>query len=344
TLRGGQGNDYMRGGGGDDLLHGGAGDDSLTGYAGDDLLVGGWGDDHLGGNAGADTLEGGRGDDWLSGGSGANSYVIANHSGHDNIWNFTFGEDVIIFRGDDVPDSFDDLTFTLVDRDGNPHEKGWREEYRESHWGDNPPNSWFNTLITWGDEDSSILMQPYEDKIRPVDLSAEDFIFAEGAADTTGARGKVNELEGTDASDTLTGSSGRDSVDGGTGNDRLIGRADNDVINGGVGRDTLAGNRGDDTLDGGRYSDTLIGGHGDDVLTGGKWKDTFAFATGHGNDVITDFEDGMDLIHITASDVGFDGLAIADKGSAAVVTWDGGSITLEGVDHTALTADDFIFG
>ncbi|MBC6437046.1 MAG: calcium-binding protein, partial [Rhodobacteraceae bacterium] len=48
-------------------------------------------------------------------------------------------------------------------------------------------------------------------------------------------------------------------------------------------------------------------------------------------------------IHITASDVGFDDLAIADKGSAVVVTWAGGSITLEGVDHTALTTEDFVF-
>ncbi|MBC6436659.1 MAG: hypothetical protein GDA52_00660, partial [Rhodobacteraceae bacterium] len=193
-------------------------------------------------------------------------------------------------------------------------------------------------VITWNTKDSITL-----EGVASATLTAEDFIFAGDADDKAGARGKINELDGTDASDTLTGSSGRDSVDGGAGNDRLIGRADNDVINGGVGRDTLAGNRGDDTLDGGRYSDTLIGGHGDDVLTGGKWKDTFAFDTGHGDDVITDFEDGMDLIQITASDVGFDDLAIADEGGDATITWAGGSITLEGVDHTALTAEDFVF-
>jgi len=41
---------------------------------------------------------------------------------------------------------------------------------------------------------------------------------------------------------------------------------------------------------------------------------------------------------------GFDDLAITDSVGDAVVTWNGGTLTLTGVDHTLLTVDDFLFG
>ncbi|MBC6436894.1 MAG: hypothetical protein GDA52_01860 [Rhodobacteraceae bacterium] len=314
--------------------------------------------DNLVGTKGQDLINGGRKDDVLTGGTAKDRFVFDYGHGNDTITDFEDGVDLLEFTphwpvfgsftitggNGDAKIEWDGGSILLK---GVDHTDLTAEDFildaprRPLSESEKYPN----TLITWGDEENSIYLQKvgYAVPVLPDDLSAENFIF-EGADDDVGAVGKVNELEGTDASDTLTGSSGRDSVDGGAGNDKLIGRADNDVINGGVGRDTLVGNRGDDTLDGGRYSDTLIGGHGDDVLAGGKWKDTFAFDTGHENDVITDFEDGMDMINITASDVGFDDLTIADKGSDTVVTWDGGSITLEGVDHTALTVEDFIFG
>ncbi|MBC6438028.1 MAG: hypothetical protein GDA52_07800, partial [Rhodobacteraceae bacterium] len=153
-------------------------------------------------------------------------------------------------------------------------------------------------------------------------------------------------IKGNGNNNSLTGTNGRDSINGFAGNDKLIGRRDDDVLTGGSGDDSLIGNIGNDTLRGNRGDDALIGGHGDDVLTGGMDADTFVFSSGHGNDTITDFADGSDMIRITASGVGFDDLAIANEGTdtdpAAVITWDGGTITLNGVAHTALTAGDFI--
>ncbi|MBD0865407.1 MAG: hypothetical protein GDA36_07290 [Rhodobacteraceae bacterium] len=59
---------------------------------------------------------------------------------------------------------------------------------------------------------------------------------------------------------------------------------------------------------------------------------------------ITDFQDGTDMLRITAANTGFADLTIADSAADVVVTLDGGTLTLTGVDHTLLTVDDFLFG
>ncbi|MFZ8340978.1 hypothetical protein ACO1LU_14445, partial [Staphylococcus aureus] len=77
---------------------------------------------------------------------------------------------------------------------------------------------------------------------------------------------------------------------------------------GGNGNDFLYGEDGNDTLDGGNGSDTIRGGQGDDVLTGGtdSATDYFVFTNANnatssaqlnfGNDIITDFQHGIDKI------------------------------------------------
>lgn len=73
------------------------------------------------------------------------------------------------------------------------------------------------------------------------------------------------------------------------------GRGD-DVINGGGGDDDFAGGKGNDMVNGGGGADTIRGDAGRDVLTGGEGADLFVFGRKDGFDVITDFEDGVDLI------------------------------------------------
>ena len=55
---------------------------------------------------------------------------------------------------------------------------------------------------------------------------------------------------------------------------------------------------GDDTLNGGRGDDVLFGGAGNDTLTGGEGADQFVFLanSNNGNDVITDFQAGVDKV------------------------------------------------
>ncbi|MBT9314567.1 phytase [Leptothoe spongobia] len=85
---------------------------------------------------------------------------------------------------------------------------------------------------------------------------------------------------------------GDDLIYGGNGNDRIGGKSGNDRLFGDAGDDQIWGDDGDDLLTGGLGNDTLTG----DNFSGGQGADTFAFAVGHGTDVITDFEVGIDTI------------------------------------------------
>ena len=83
------------------------------------------------------------------------------------------------------------------------------------------------------------------------------------------------------------------------------------MMYGGNGDDRIFGGRGDDTLTGGEGNDLLKGGPGEDifvvdgddmdVLYGGPDKDTFRFFPSDlGGGSIRDFEDGEDVIDLTA--------------------------------------------
>ena len=127
-----------------------------------------------------------------------------------------------------------------------------------------------------------------------------------------------DQLNGGDGSDRIQGGQGNDSIQGGTGNDTTNGNLGNDSIDGGEGNDSLrggqgadsvSGSAGNDTLLGDLGTDTLSGGAGLDQLSGGGDADFFNFGGGEANfatsgtaagatDVIMDFVDGMDRIHM----------------------------------------------
>jgi Ca2+-binding RTX toxin-like protein len=106
------------------------------------------------------------------------------------------------------------------------------------------------------------------------------------------------------AIDTLSGGAGNDTIYGYGGNDTLYAASigsnatGNDVLYGGTGNDTLIGSAGDDILDGGTDKDSLTGGTGSDtfVLRAGDGGSTVALA-----DVITDFQDGVDVLGLSDS-------------------------------------------
>ena len=88
-----------------------------------------------------------------------------------------------------------------------------------------------------------------------------------------------------------------------------------DTIFGGDGADVLYGENGADTLNGGNGIDFLFGGQGNDWLTGGAGIDTFVFQKSGGDDIITDFQLGLDHVRLD------DGLTVK-------------SVTAVDVDHT----------
>ncbi len=76
------------------------------------------------------------------------------------------------------------------------------------------------------------------------------------------------------------------------------GGAGSDALTGGAGDDMLLGGAGDDYLSGGGGEDVLIAGEGADVLTGGAGADVFVFTADGQQDRITDFQIGVDRLHL----------------------------------------------
>lgn len=142
----------------------------------------------------------------------------------------------------------------------------------------------------------------------------------------------LEDVRGSEFSDTITGDSGDNTLRGRAGDDFLFG---------------LGGN---DDLLGENDNDVLVGGSGDDSLRGGAGDDRFSFDVGFGNDVITDFVAGVasgDVIEINKA-LGFNNLtevlaATQTVNSDAVITLDGNTITLIGVNKSNLVVDDFDF-
>ena len=146
---------------------------------------------------------------------------------------------------------------------------------------------------------------------------------------------------------TYTTLGGNDIVFAEEGDDTIYGGEGDDWLVGGEGADTIEGGADADDIEGGEGADTITGGTGDDTLTGGAGADTFVFASGDGNDTITDFENGTDTIDlsaITAITV-FSDLTITQDGDDTKIDLgtNVGEIILEDFTSTDLDATDFDF-
>jgi Ca2+-binding RTX toxin-like protein len=97
----------------------------------------------------------------------------------------------------------------------------------------------------------------------------------------------IENLIGSQGSDTITGSAGNNSLSGGAGNDTLNGGDGDDALNGDAGNDTLNGGNGIDVLDGGNGDDTVSGDKGNDTMRGGAGSDRLLWIDGDGSDLIS---------------------------------------------------------
>ena len=350
-VRGGSGNDFIDGGRDDDFLTGDSGDDHIKGDDGWDRLYGGNGADFLEGGSGDDVLVGGAGDDILIGGAGNDHFLYRSTSGDDIIYQFERNSDVVDLRLLPEAIAFRDLTIVDLEDD-------------------------CGAVISHPALDGTITIMG----TAASDLSASNFAMPDGETTSVQIGGAWFtapnfSFSGTDGNQLILNHEidsqvdargGRDRVFGGEGNDRiyggysadtLYGEEGDDILEGGYGPDQLFGGEGNDRLTGGAfddgfqdnaYHDVLVGGEGNDVLTGDSGDDRFVFGRDHGNDMITDFGDGADVIDLTGLEriSGFDDLLIWEVGTAAVVDlrdYGGGTILLE---HTAvgdLDAADFVF-
>jgi len=225
--------------------------------------------------------------------------------------------------------------------------------------------------------------------------SGNDHLYGQSA---NGGNDGNDLIFGGDGADYLQGNAGNDSLDGGAGSDRIQGGRDNDSIRGGTGNDSINGNLGNDTIDGGAENDSLRGGQGNDSILGGDGNDhiqgdlgadslsggagTDIFIFGGGSavfagstaDVVTDFQDGVDVLSIgyapaavlTGSAASFSAAATSAQqlfdghaGTSEVAAIKVGSDTyifyssnngatadsaaqLTGIDNSAIAAADFV--
>jgi len=92
-------------------------------------------------------------------------------------------------------------------------------------------------------------------------------------------------------------------------------------------------------INGSDSDEILAGTKGDDQINGGLGRDVFVF--GEGEDVVSDFTDGIDLIGLTG-DLEFSSLAVTQVSGDSVVSFGVESLTLIGVDSNLLTESDFV--
>ncbi|NBB14527.1 hypothetical protein GVN21_04030 [Caulobacter sp. SLTY] len=230
--------------------------ENLSGSAFNDVLTGDAGGNVLAGNSGADTLDGGEGDDILLGDGAIRMTSSQGGSGP-----ITQIEDVATF-------------FNNPSNSGNDILRG---------------GAGIDTLIGSGGDDlllgglgndtinggAGIDTVSYEDisvvngigvgvyLLRPENVARSQ---GDGGADLIIG---VENVIGSQLSDTLDGDHNNNVLTGLGGNDLLIGEGGDDTLIGGSGEDFLRGRDGNDVMQGGADNDFLSGGEGNDTFDGG---------------------------------------------------------------------------
>ena len=295
-------------------------DDTLTGNDVRNLIFGFDGDDILNGGGGNDLLRGGEGADTLNGGDGADTADYRDSDAGVTI-NLNSGSAT---GGYAAGDTFVDVEHVF----GSSH----------------------NDDLT-GDSGDNLLVGNAGDDILFGLAGSDTLIGGEGADQLIGGGGadiadyrtsdsgvKVNLLNGTGAGGHATG----DTL---TGIERVFGSDFVDVLIGNAGSNLLSGYDGNDAISGDGGEDNLIGGLGDDILTGGAGADRFRYdAANWGDDTITDFQDGVDIIDLRGSGATeFADLTVTQDGADTLIEFGSSSITLENVLVSVIDASDFVF-
>ena len=250
------------------------------------------------GTAGNDTISGGKGNDSLTGGDGADTFVWNKGDGNDKILDYA-DEDKISISGDTVKDitkSGDNVILKLASGK-NISVIGGKDKF-----------------ISYSDEDGE---HTYPEN--PIVLNAKKTavtLLADYSADTFN-------VTSYDAFGTTARTIDASAVDKDL---TIIGNAQKNVIYGADGDNIIDGGKGADKLYGGSGNNTLIGGKGNDTLIGGEGSNVFVYASGGGNDVITNYKSG-DVIQVsgTVSSAGFN----ADAPNDYVFNVGTGKITVE---------------
>ncbi len=157
---------------------------------------------------------------------------------------------------------------------------------------------------------------------------------------------------GNQGSDTILGGGGNDTLFGGQDDDFLEAGGGNSILFGNFGNDTLIGGPGNDSLYGGAGNDVVIGGSGNSIVSGDKGLDTLTgsgsanqfilASSGADQDVITDFQPGIDKMRLPAG-VTFADLEVRGSGANTEILRNGEVVAiLNGVISSSINSNDFI--
>ncbi len=294
------------------LIAGNQGANVLNGMDGDDTLAGNGGDDTLIGGAGADRLDGGAGIDTVdySGTAGGVNASLLTQTASGAAGADTF-KDVENLIGTGFADTLTGNTAA------NELTGGAGDDVLNGRQGADVMDGGLGDDQIWVDNAGDVVIEAAGQGVDRV-LTSVSYTLAAGA-----------EIELF----TTTSQVGTAALNL-TGNE--FGQA-------------IVGNNGDNVLMGMDGADSLRGSGGNDTLIGGDGDDSFLFwGDNTGQDVITDFNDGVELIsfHNVTGVNDFSDLAISANGSGwAVITLpDGSTITLENVTTGQVDASDFLFG
>lgn len=356
---------------------GGEGNDMLIGNFADNVLRGGDGNDTLIGNAGADQLFGEDGTDILKpgtivaygdlydGGAGFDKFDFSDRSGDylvnlrtekfDTIVPGPAGpvtglftstlvniEEIIAGSGNDVLIG-DAGNNTLRGGDGNDMLVGMGG----GDWllGEDGNDTLLPGLAAHSSDD----IYNGGNGIDLIDVSANtggvfvDLVTNEFDVFTAGPSGPVRALVNASVLNI-------ENVRAGKGDDEIYGDRENNTIHADNGNDLLTGDGGDDELFGEWGNDVLNGGTGNDFLDGGYGNDRFEFDANFGHDTVSGFATGW----LAGDVIAFESAVLADfetvmmhatqVGTDVVIAVDAdNSVTLQGVQLSALSAGDFDF-
>lgn len=270
------GNDDLNGGFGNDSIYGGAGEDSIDGGSGNDYIDGGIDGDRLSGEMGNDTVYGDTGNDLIWGEAG-DDYL---DGGADiDVVGYTFASSSVIVNlalGTATGEGND----TLINIEGVFGSNF--DDYLSGDIGDNifQGSDGNDTLVGGAGLDSVI-------------YSKDSSVTVNLAVGTSTGEGEdtlisIEDVIGSNYSDTLIGNTENNRLWGGNGDDNLWGGTGNDYLSGDADKDQLAGGAGNDTLDGGEGVDSLAYIQATSAVTVNLSRGT---ATGgEGNDTITNIE------------------------------------------------------
>lgn len=352
---------FAAGGKGNDTIMGGFGSDTLTGGAGNDLIDGGkYGIDSLSGGSGNDELSsapfmfGNSGNDTLhvtelrvtlneytpgivDGGKGLDTLALAdNRADGQQVFNVTVdlssgkmfeeggpraSEDPWTVVGIENVTAGGDVRLTFIGNDkANFVSFGYQS----------------NTLSTGGGNDTVVSELADVKVTRRKDENVTYNTIETGLGDDSVLAGASD--------DAIYAGRGNDYVNAGWFNDIVDGGMGDDTIFGSGGKDLLSGSAGTDWIHGGRGKDTIAGGAGNDVLSGGAGEDVFVFRSGKlsGRDVITDFESGKDLLAFKGP-AAYSDLTVSETEGGSLITWQNGSVHLDGISEIAISESDFVF-